>query len=100
MGGIPTAEDCAIAAKVTEALANERFGNEARIDRVEVEPDNDPDDPTLWIRLVVETPGEAQLNVDARIDFRLDLGSALSDKGIQAFPALSFVSYAEIGDPA
>ena len=100
MGGIPTAVDCAIAAKVTEALANERFGNEARIDRVEVEPDNDPDDPTLWIRLVVETPGEAQLNVDARIDFRLDLGSALSDKGIQAFPALSFVSYAEIGDPA
>ena len=76
MGGIPTAEDCAIAAKVTEALAVERFGNEARIARVEVEPDDDPDDPTLRIRLVAETPGETQLNDDARMDFRLVLGSA------------------------
>lgn len=39
MGGISTAEGCAIVAIVTEALAVERFGNEARIDRVEVEPD-------------------------------------------------------------
>ena len=96
MGGIPTAEDCAIAAKVTKARANERFGNEARIDRVEVEPDDDPDDPTLWIRLVVETPGEALLSAEASLDFRLDLRSALNDHGIHAFPALSYASYAEI----
>ena len=76
MGGIPTAEGCAIVAIVTEALAVERFGNEARIDRVEVEPDDDPDDPTLWIRLVAKTPSETQLNDDSRMDFRLDFGSA------------------------
>ena len=96
MGGIPTSEDCAIAAKVTEALAIERFGNEARIDRGEVVPDDDPDDPALWIRLVVETPGEALLSVDTSLDFRLDLGSALRHHGIHAFPALSYASYAEI----
>ena len=100
MNGIPTAVDCAIAAKVTEALANERFGNEARIDRVEVKPDDDPDYPAMWIRVVVETPGEAHLDTDARLDFQSDLSAALEENGILAFPILGFVSYAEIGDAA
>lgn len=100
MDGIPTAEDYAKAAKVAEALANERFGNEARIDRVEVKPDDDPDYPAMWIRIVVETPGEAQMDIDARIGFRSDLSSALEEKGINALPILGFVSYAEFGDAA
>ena len=100
MNGIPTAEDCAIAAKVAEALANERFGNEARIDRVEVRPDDDPEYPAIWLRVVVETPGEALLDIDAALGFHRDLSPALEEKGIYAFPIPSFVSYAEIGDAA
>ena len=100
MNGIPTAEDCAIAAKVAEALANERFGNEARIDRVEVRPDDDPEYPAMWMHVVVETPGEAHLDTDAKLGFHSDLSHALEEKGIHAFPILGFVSYAEIGDAA
>ena len=100
MNGIPTAEDCAIAAKVAEALAIERFGNEARIDRVEVKPDDDPDYPATWIRIVVETPGEAPLGTNCVRGFHRDLSPALEEKGIHAFPIPGFVSYAEIGDAA
>ena len=100
MNGIPSAEDCAKAAKLTEALANEHFGNEARIDRVEIKPDDDPDYPAMWIRVVVETPGEALLNIDSVRGFRRDLSPALEEKGIHALPILGFVSYAEIGDAA
>ena len=100
MNGIPTAEDCAIAAKVAEALANERFGNEARIDRVETRPDDDPEYPAMWMRVVVETPGEAMLDIDAVRGFRRDLSTKLEEKGIHALPILGFVSYAEIGDAA
>ena len=100
MNGMPTAEDCAIAAKVAEALANERFGNEARIDRGEVKPDGGPECPAMWIRIVVETPAEALLDTDAMLGFRRDLNSALEEKGIHALPILAYVSYAEIGDAA
>ena len=100
MSGIPTAEDCAEAAKVTEALANERFGNEARIERVEVRPDDDPDYPAMWIRIVVDTPGESLLDIDAVLGFNRDLSPALVKKGIDALPITGFVSYAEIGDAA
>ena len=54
----------------------------------------------MWIRIVVETPGEAQMDIDARIGFRSDLSSALEERGINALPILGFVSYAEFGDAA
>ena len=100
MNGIPTAEDCAIAARVAEALANERFCNEAWIDRVEVRPDDDPGYPAMWIRVVVETPVEAHLDTDAKLGFHSDLSHALEEKGIHAFPILAYVSYVEIRDAA
>ena len=100
MNGIPTAEDCITTEKMTEALANERFGNEARIDRVVVKPDDDPEYPAMWIRVVVETPGEALLDIDAVRGYRRDLSTELEEKGIHALPILGFVSYAEIGDAA
>lgn len=54
----------------------------------------------MWMRVVVETPGEAMLDIDAVRGFRHDLSTKLEEKSIHALPILGFVSYAEIGDAA
>ena len=96
MEGIPTAEDCTNVAKVSEILVKERFGNEARIDRVEIKPDDDPCYPAMWIRVVVENPGKALLDTDSVRSFRRDLSPALEEKRIHALPIPGFASRAEI----
>ena len=94
-------EECAKAAKAINALAKKRFP-EARIVRVEVTGSDDSYDnhPLVWIRVVVDTPGGAMLNVSAMLDFQMDLRPALEGIGIFATPIPSFDSYAEVGDAA
>ena len=100
MNAMPTKEDCARAAKVTEAFVKERFPPD-KIVRVEVELDDyDYDDPTLWITVVVDTPVGVLLDLDASIRFKSDLGAKLEENGIFAFPVATLESYAEVGDAA
>ena len=100
MNAMPTKKDCARAAKVTEALAKERFPPD-KIVRVEVELDDyDYDDPTLWITLVVDTPIGIPLDTEASIKFKGDLRPRLEENGIFAFPVATLESYAEVGDAA
>ena len=101
MDAMPTAEDCAKTAKATEALANKHFRDEARIVRVKVEAGDDPDyDPELWIRVVVDTPGGAQLDTDSSIRFHSELHDRLRDIGITALPIICYELDASIGDVA
>ena len=100
MNAMPTKEDCAKAAKVTETLAKERFP-EDKIVRVEVELDDyDYDDPTLWIYVVVDTPIGVPLDIDASIKFKSDLGEKLEENGIFADSVVTYKSYEEVGDAA
>ena len=101
MDDVLTKEECAKAAKVIKSLANKRFP-EARVFRVEVTGSDDTYDnhPLVWIRVVVDTPGGAMLNVRAMIDFERDLGPVLEGIGIFATPIPSYDSYAEVGDAA
>ena len=100
MNAVPTKEDCARAAKITEAFAKERFPPD-KIVRVEVELDDyDHDDPTLWITVVVDTPVGGLLDLDASIRFKSDLGAKLEENGIFAFPVATLESYEEVGDAA
>ena len=96
-----TKEESAMAAKAIKSLAKKRFP-EARIVRVEVEGSEDvcDDHPLVWIRVVVDTPGGAMLDVGAGIDFKMELRPTLERIGIIATPILSFDSYAEVGDAA
>ena len=96
-----TKEECAKAAKAINALAKKRFP-EARIVRVEVTGCDDSYDnhPLVWIRVVVDTPGDAMLDVRSMIDFERDLDPALEGIGIFATPIPSYDSYAEVGDAA
>ena len=101
MDAMPTAEDCEKTAKATEALANKHFRDEARIVKVKVEAGDDPDyDPELWIRIVVDTPGGAQLDTDSSIRFHSELHDKLKDIGITALPIISYELDADIGDVA
>ena len=103
MDAMPTSEDCARVAKLVETLANKHFGDEARIVRAEVKAEADPDPEfgsQLWIRVVVDTPGGAHLNVDAKILFNRELYDKLVELGIVAYPILTFSLYSQIGDAA
>ena len=62
--------------------------------------DNDYDDPTLWITVVVDIPVGVLLDLDASIRFKSDLGAKLEENGIFAFPVATLESYAEMGDAA
>ena len=96
MNAMPTKEDCARAAKVTEALAKERFPPD-KIVRVEVELDDyDYDDPTLWITVVLDTPVGVLLDLDASIKFKGDLRPKLEEDGIFAFPVVIYESIEEV----
>ena len=103
MDAIPTAEDCAKVAKLMESLANKYFGDEALIVRVVVKAEADADPEfcsLLWIRIVVDTPGDALLNVDAKILFNRELYDELKKPGLAAYPILTYDLYAEVGDAA
>ena len=96
-----TKKECAKAAKAIKPLAKKRFP-EARIVRVEVTGSDDSYDnhPLVWVRVVVDTPEDAMLDVRSMIDFERDLGPALEEIGIFATPIPSYDSYSEVGDAA
>ena len=101
MDAMPTAEDRAKTAKATEALAKKHFRDEARIVMVKVEAGDDPDyDPELWIRVVVDTPGGAQLDTDASIRFKSELHDRLREIGITALPIICYELDAAVGEVA
>lgn len=54
----------------------------------------------LWIRIVVDTPGGALLNVDVKILFNRELYDGLKKLGLAAYPILTYDLYAEVGDVA
>ena len=96
-----TKNECAKVAKAIKSLAKKHFP-EARIVRFDVEGSDDSYDyhPLAWIRVVVDTPGDAMLNSRAMIDFGRDLRPLLEGIGIFATPIPSFDSYAKMGDAA
>lgn len=97
---MPTKEDCDKAAKLTKALAVKRFP-ESRVVRVEVEPGDELDEHALlWIRVVLDTPGDTLPDTDAHGQFNFELGPMLEDNGIFARPVPALDSYAEVGDLA
>ena len=100
MEDVPTKEDCVKAAKLTEALAKERFP-ESRVVRVEVEPSDELDEHALlWIRLALNTPGGALPDTKAHGRFNFELRPMLEENGIFARPVPALDSYAEVGDIA
>lgn len=52
------------------------------------------------MRVVVDTPGDALLDVRSMINFQRDIRPTLEGLGIFATPIPSFDSYVEVGDSA
>lgn len=95
MDAVPTKEDCAKAAKVTESFAKERFPD-AKIVRVDVELDDYSEDkPLLWLYIVLDTPIGVHLDKKASIEFQMDLDPKLRENGIFADSVVTYESYEE-----
>lgn len=100
METMPSEEDCAKAAKVVETVARESFPK-TEIMRVKVDggPGSDGE-PVLWIRILVDIPVGAPIDIDAHTRFQSNLAPKLREVGIYAFPVSYFDLVSEMGEVA
>ena len=100
MNKFPTEKDCKKTGKIVEAIARATLP-EFRVVRSEVEADWDHDgDPVLWVQVVVDIPHDQDLDPSATGRLRLQVFEELQEAGIDAYAAVTFASYAEVGDAA